>query len=307
MLLRNLVLLWFVSFPLLSMQSLENAPSVASPATKIYPKGMLEPKTLARVIYQGEGAFLSPDSPYDYVFSSNLNPCAALIFSFNGKHLFIHRDNLTDIPSIKDLLASMGVTTETIANLQCVIYSKRMDVYQYIIEGHSKEYLASSHEGELNRLIGIFVTDFGIPVQNIVLSLDANNEFSVAINKNGEIFQISEVENNFYQVENWERLNPYGKRQAMSKKFQEGSKLRVRNAFSHLIGMNPDEIAKVKYLTHMSLTDIPNKEWPTIGHECFNQSCFNPGEQVCSKCKKAHYCSRACQLKDWPRHKGTCK
>jgi hypothetical protein len=36
--------------------------------------------------------------------------------------------------------------------------------------------------------------------------------------------------------------------------------------------------------------------------------CSNTGKmQVCGGCKQRKYCSRACQVKDWPQHKKVCK
>ena len=32
-----------------------------------------------------------------------------------------------------------------------------------------------------------------------------------------------------------------------------------------------------------------------------------PELMKCSKCRRARYCSAACQLADWPRHKKACK
>ena len=37
------------------------------------------------------------------------------------------------------------------------------------------------------------------------------------------------------------------------------------------------------------------------------QVCGKKTDKCCSRCKKALYCSRECQLKDWPGHKKVCK
>ena len=49
------------------------------------------------------------------------------------------------------------------------------------------------------------------------------------------------------------------------------------------------------------------KTFPKLG------ICYNCGEKkersslmVCSKCRVCHYCSRECQIEDWPSHKCTC-
>jgi len=35
--------------------------------------------------------------------------------------------------------------------------------------------------------------------------------------------------------------------------------------------------------------------------------CNNNGTKNCARCKKVKYCSRECQVKDWPNHKPNCK
>jgi hypothetical protein len=41
---------------------------------------------------------------------------------------------------------------------------------------------------------------------------------------------------------------------------------------------------------------------------CDTAGCGKSGKmQVCSGCKQRHYCSRACQAKDWPQHKKVCQ
>ncbi|KAL7731381.1 hypothetical protein ACLKA6_001408 [Drosophila palustris] len=40
-------------------------------------------------------------------------------------------------------------------------------------------------------------------------------------------------------------------------------------------------------------------------HKC--GSCQKAAKKKCANCKQVHYCSRECQLKDWPTHKDTCK
>ncbi|KAH8405336.1 hypothetical protein KR222_005806 [Zaprionus bogoriensis] len=40
-------------------------------------------------------------------------------------------------------------------------------------------------------------------------------------------------------------------------------------------------------------------------HKCGN--CQKPAKKKCANCKLVHYCTRECQLKDWPVHKDACK
>lgn len=40
-----------------------------------------------------------------------------------------------------------------------------------------------------------------------------------------------------------------------------------------------------------------------MAQNCLNTSCTNPATSVCAKCKLVKYCSRECQLQDWPEHK----
>lgn len=40
--------------------------------------------------------------------------------------------------------------------------------------------------------------------------------------------------------------------------------------------------------------------------QCWGSDCHKPGNKICGKCKKAAYCSRECQRKDWSVHKTKC-
>ncbi|XP_060655003.1 zinc finger MYND domain-containing protein 10 homolog [Drosophila nasuta] len=40
-------------------------------------------------------------------------------------------------------------------------------------------------------------------------------------------------------------------------------------------------------------------------HKC--GTCQEPAKKKCANCKHVHYCSRECQLKDWPTHKNACQ
>jgi hypothetical protein len=42
---------------------------------------------------------------------------------------------------------------------------------------------------------------------------------------------------------------------------------------------------------------------------CGNHSCLSVpiSRSRCSGCRKVYYCSRECQVKDWPEHKKVCK
>lgn len=42
----------------------------------------------------------------------------------------------------------------------------------------------------------------------------------------------------------------------------------------------------------------------TISHPC--TICEAPGARACARCKSSHYCSKDCQLDDWPVHKLLC-
>ncbi|KAI1840214.1 hypothetical protein JX266_013581 [Neoarthrinium moseri] len=49
----------------------------------------------------------------------------------------------------------------------------------------------------------------------------------------------------------------------------------------------------------------PASELPNIRNLCV--MCDKPGQKKCGKCNQAAYCSRECQVADWPQHKALCK
>jgi hypothetical protein len=79
-----------------------------------------------------------------------------------------------------------------------------------------------------------------------------------------------------------------------------------------------DEHTLVSYLKKLipcKCLDEKYKEVRSISKmtQCYNEKCSLPRGEVeqskatcCSKCRQATYCSRSCQVQDWPRHKIVC-
>jgi len=69
--------------------------------------------------------------------------------------------------------------------------------------------------------------------------------------------------------------------------------------------MSPDE--KSIYVIIKDDFVVGQIQLSEFGIQCKN--CHNNKEQMfkCSKCQKEYYCSRECQVKDWPTHKKDCK
>ena len=79
-----------------------------------------------------------------------------------------------------------------------------------------------------------------------------------------------------------------------------------------------DEHTLVSYLKKLipcKCLDQKYKEVRSISKmtQCYNENCSLPRGEVeqskatcCSRCRRATYCSRSCQVQDWPRHKIVC-
>lgn len=85
----------------------------------------------------------------------------------------------------------------------------------------------------------------------------------------------------------------------------------VKNHKERFFNLKGDELTRMA----KCLNDIYNvelfekyeeksKENENDRHYC--AQCCNSAEQKCSNCKKSYYCSRACQIKNWPIHKQIC-
>ncbi|EDW19160.1 zinc finger MYND domain-containing protein 10 homolog [Drosophila mojavensis] len=64
------------------------------------------------------------------------------------------------------------------------------------------------------------------------------------------------------------------------------------------------ELKKDESKSEDSATATTSEDSEEKTHKCGN--CQVPAKKKCANCKLVHYCSRECQLKDWPQHKETC-
>ena len=68
-------------------------------------------------------------------------------------------------------------------------------------------------------------------------------------------------------------------------------------------------IARMKQVLE-TFQDVSESGAPAMLHACHTCSKAETAEQPfqsCSRCKRTYYCSRECQVKDWPHHKAGCK
>ena len=52
--------------------------------------------------------------------------------------------------------------------------------------------------------------------------------------------------------------------------------------------------------------DCPAMACPAIGSKLYCAACSGTALKICAGCYAAHYCCRACQKKDWHRHRNDC-
>ncbi|XP_013113063.2 zinc finger MYND domain-containing protein 10 homolog [Stomoxys calcitrans] len=70
------------------------------------------------------------------------------------------------------------------------------------------------------------------------------------------------------------------------------------------VAYNTDLLAELEEKVTKADMGKSLEEKPKAKHLCEN--CSNIAEKKCSKCKTIYYCSRECQLDDWPNHKSAC-
>ncbi|XP_055535572.1 zinc finger MYND domain-containing protein 10 homolog [Wyeomyia smithii] len=88
-----------------------------------------------------------------------------------------------------------------------------------------------------------------------------------------------------------------------------GWKKIVRKHRKIFVDLTQQEIADIAkrlnttYNTHL-LEKISDSKTDTDGQHC--STCKQPAEKKCSRCSSVYYCSRDCQVADWPQHKELC-
>jgi ankyrin repeat protein len=93
------------------------------------------------------------------------------------------------------------------------------------------------------------------------------------------------------------------------KLLKSGVDLEFKTRFNHRV-MLPLELAYCiqEELDKSNYTDMIAilEDYGAKRYICNNTDCYNDGTNGCSKCKKAQYCSKECQLAHWKDHKKDC-
>lgn len=264
-----------------------------------------------RLVYQSEAAFLHADSPYDYLVTTNLWPCIGLVFSFYNFHLLVHKDDLTDLNSIKDLLMSKGLSEHDLSDVRITMFSRKMKEKLYNQWGFFEAFKSLTQAQELERTKNILIALLKINPDQVRVFLSTGDEKSIVVAKEGQIFRSWHVNKNFCPldgldiVSNSQYSMPHesAKRREVESYFTDESKKLMKLAYDKHREMVNFGSAK----PYVRDYDAP-KDWPVVikGPVCEIKNCYRLADSHCGRCKKSHYCSQFCQKKDWPNHKTKC-
>lgn len=267
------------------------------------------------MIYQKGAAFLHADSPYDYLATRELWPCAGLVFSHKTDHLMIHKDSGTDVASVIELLHAMKVSKENMGDVKVTIFSRKMREEIYRQRGFFEEYKGLSQEEELQRTKSVLLA-FAIPAENIRVIISNDLDNTLIVDKQGQVFRACEFNKNFYTVKGTEILTrtravpvtELPKRKEIASYYADETRKRMGQAYKEEIAAS-NGVFNINTLRkpYLHAAEAP-QGWPCYKQKiCSITNCHRLAESLCSRCKKASYCSRECQTADWPNHKLGCK
>lgn len=268
-----------------------------------------------RMIFQNEVAVLRKDSLYDFLVTTQLWPCGGVVISHDTNHIMLHKDSGTDVKSLQALFPLIGITENTIATVKVVIFSRKMRPEIYKQRGFFEEYRGLSQEQELERAKKL-LTELNIPADNIKIFLSSGMENTLIVNKKGEIFRASPHNKMFYAIKDVEKIsrtalvtaNDAVKIQEEGNYITNATRARVLEAFSDEIKANNGRF-NINDLRkpYMKASEAP-KDWPCYtSNVCMVSNCHRLSKNHCGACKQVSYCSKECQIADWPKHKLNCK
>ncbi|XP_073837310.1 zinc finger MYND-type containing 10 [Musca autumnalis] len=138
------------------------------------------------------------------------------------------------------------------------------------------------------------------------LSMSSSNQTSASKKSNLVLEELPEIKENL--IANTEKYGGFlGIAQLQESTFLSKDKDHIMTIAQRLnAAYNTDMLAELeeKAAETNKQTNTTSDLEKNVANKCGN--CYGSAEKKCSQCKTVYYCSRKCQLEDWPKHKINC-
>lgn len=200
-------------------------------------------------------------------------------------------------------------------NVEVTIFSRKMRDDLYSKRRLFEEYQDLTQEQEMERVKRFLIDIVNISEDAIKMILTDSFDNTLIVNKQGQVFKASNMNSNFYLIENLKPITGDGYTNEEVEQIgkinfylaQETNK-RFQLAFPNYRSFKGYGQLK-PYMHHSEAPSKAEEDWPVYKKEtCARKHCHRLANSHCGHCKAVHYCSRPCQVSDWHNgHAGSCK